>query len=852
MLLDANGPDARAATAVRDTERLVQVEVADVGTQGAGRSEPDLGVHVGAVHVDEAAVLVNNVAHLADLGLKDTKGAGVRDHDGAQLGSMLLALGLEIFQVEVASLGVTLDGHDAHANHGGGRRVRAVSGHGDQADVALGAGLLLVILADGPETGEFTLSTRVGLQGRAVHAGQGSQLGRGGIKESLVALGAAVGRVRVNVGYVFQTNKLHLRGAVELHGAGAEGNHGVDQGQILGLKVVHVAQHLRLAVVRVEDGVGEELGLSSNRRWEALDELLRRLRKSLLPVLGGHVEVGVAVVLVGHRLEGLDDADVELEGEGGGHGQDKLVGLPGLAAANALIHQLATQGPADNGVFKVEGDGVGQDLAVGIDGAGRDVEAVVLGGGLDHAGVPEVVDGHLPQLLGAVVDGVHGRHVGQESLRGADVAGGLFASDVLLSGLQSQTEGLVSSAILGHANQAARQTSLAALLNSHEGGMRPSVAQGNTESLGVSKGNVGTPLAGRRQESQVGEIGGGAQQGALRVSKLGKLAEVGDTSVRVGILHHDANQVVAEGLDLVLSIGRRQIQHLDVDAESLSTAMHDPDGGVVHQVGHHIRLPGPLLPRGGQAGQRHGHGLAGGGALVEQAGVGHGQARQVGHHGLEVEQRLEAALADLGLVGRVAGVPGRVLEDVALDDGGDLDGVVAAAVHPDADVVGGVHALEGLDDARLAEDVRLDRLLGRIQHVGRDHLRHEGVERLGAGAQGLEHLLDLVVARANVAGAEVLPRQLVGRADLAHLLVSRVLLQRLIRRPPVAAAHVGGRVGRVGEAAGRRRHTRRAKPRSVPGRGERRAEGSPSGENQPGGHGESTIVCAEEGLTWLG
>jgi hypothetical protein len=53
----------------------------------------------------------------------------------------------------------------------------------------------------------------------------------------------------------------------------------------------------------------------------------------------------------------------------------------------------------------------------------------------------------------------------------------------------------------------------------------------------------------------------------------------------------------------------------------------------------------------------HVHRLGGGGGLVEQRGVGHRQAGEVGDHRLEVEQRLEAALRDLGLVRRVRGVP---------------------------------------------------------------------------------------------------------------------------------------------------------------------------------------------------
>ena len=59
------------------------------------------------------------------------------------------------------------------------------------------------------------------------------------------------------------------------------------------------------------------------------------------------------------------------------------------------------------------------------------------------------------------------------------------------------------------------------------------------------------------------------------------------------------------------------------------------------------------------------HRLGGGGALVEHRRVGDLQPGEVGDHGLEVQQRLEPALADLGLIRRVGGVPGRVLKDVA-------------------------------------------------------------------------------------------------------------------------------------------------------------------------------------------
>src|SRR3546814_16437491 len=59
----------------------------------------------------------------------------------------------------------------------------------------------------------------------------------------------------------------------------------------------------------------------------------------------------------------------------------------------------------------------------------------------------------------------------------------------------------------------------------------------------------------------------------------------------------------------------------------------------------------------------------------------HRQAGQVGDHGLEVEQGLEAPLGDLRLVGRVGGVPARVLEHVAPDHRRGHRAVVAETDH---------------------------------------------------------------------------------------------------------------------------------------------------------------------------
>ena len=91
----------------------------------------------------------------------------------------------------------------------------------------------------------------------------------------------------------------------------------------------------------------------------------------------------------------------------------------------------------------------------------------------------------------------------------------------------------------------------------------------------------------------------------------------------------------------------------------------------------------------------HGHGLGGGGGLVQQRGVGQLQPGQVDDHLLEGEQGLEAALADLGLIGRVRRVPAGVLEHVALDHRRRDRVVVAHADHRDLDPVALGHPPQG-------------------------------------------------------------------------------------------------------------------------------------------------------------
>lgn len=73
----------------------MEVEVAHIGSDSARGGEPHLRVHVGTVHVDEAAVLVDDVADVGNGFLKYTVGGRVGDHQCRQ--AVLVLQGMRQF-----------------------------------------------------------------------------------------------------------------------------------------------------------------------------------------------------------------------------------------------------------------------------------------------------------------------------------------------------------------------------------------------------------------------------------------------------------------------------------------------------------------------------------------------------------------------------------------------------------------------------------------------------------------------------------------------------------------------------------------------------------------------------------
>jgi hypothetical protein len=347
------------------------------------------------------------------------------------------------------------------------------------------------------------------------------------------------------------------------------------------------------------------------------------------------------------------------------------------------------------------------------------------------------------QALRPVVDRIHAGHDGGQHLRGADVGGGFFAADVLLARLQRQTVSGLAMHVHAHAHQTAGHAALELIAAGHEGGVRAARTHGHAKALRGADDDVGTPLAGWREQCKGQKVGGEDGGGLLGMDGFYIGLPVHDPAAAGGVLDEGCKKIACQCRFPLL----RRVHYHHGDSDGSGAGLDHLDGLRMRVAGDD---EGAALGLDRAHGQRHR--LGGSRGLVEHGGVGNRHAGEVAHHGLEVDQRLHAALRNFGLVGRVGRVPGGVLQDVAQDHAGRVRAVVALADEALEQLVLGGDCLElgqrGVLGGR-----------GRQVHglAARDGARHDAVDE--GAARGLadhrQHVRFVGRVDADVAGQEL-------------------------------------------------------------------------------------------------
>ena len=257
-----------------------------------------------------------------------------------------------------------------------------------------------------------------------------------------------------------------------------------------------------------------------------------------------------------------------------------------------------------------------------------------------------------------VVHRVEGGHDGQQCLGGANVAGGLLPADVLLPGLHRHAQRLIAPAINRNSYDAAGCRAFVTVAGGKIGGVGPAKTHGNTEALGVTHHHVGAQGAGRFHQQQRHDVGGNCDQGIRLMGLVDKPGNILQVTVSAGVL-----QQQPKGLGGAQQLIRLTHKHLDV--QRLGAGFHHGDGLGMAIGGHQECIAAITLVHPVQ----QGHGLGGGGTLVQHGGVRQIHAGQVQNHLLEGEQRFQPALGDFRLVGCIGCIPAGVLQHIALYDG---------------------------------------------------------------------------------------------------------------------------------------------------------------------------------------
>ena len=235
----------------------MQVHVQHVGTHFGGLHDADLGVHVRTVHIHLAAVLMHDLADVADAFFVHAVGGRIGNHQRAQVVFVLGSFGFQILDIDVAFF-VGFHHHHFHAQHIGRSRVGTVGGLRNQAHITVGLAVGFVEAADGQQTGVLTLRAGIGLDGNRIKAGNRFKLFLQIAQKLLITLGLIGRGERVDIGELRPSNRQHFGSSVQFHGARTQRNHAAVHRQIALFQFFQVTQHFVFGVVTVEHFVGKD------------------------------------------------------------------------------------------------------------------------------------------------------------------------------------------------------------------------------------------------------------------------------------------------------------------------------------------------------------------------------------------------------------------------------------------------------------------------------------------------------------------------------------------------------------------------------------------------------------------
>ena len=234
----------------------------------------------------------------------------------------------------------------------------------------------------------------------------------------------------------------------------------------------------------------------------------------------------------------------------------------------------------------------------------------------------------------------------------------------MLASLQTQAVAGLAVHVAAHANQPARHLALELIPGRQKRRVWSAETWRHAEPLRRADGDIRAEFPGRLQQTQRQRVCREDGERAGRVHLRHERRVVMNAPGRCRVLDEGAEKFAGRRAHAV-EFDRVVIADDDFNAERPGAGAHHGDRLRVAFLRNEERRAFPALAARRKA---EVHRFRRGRPFVQHGSIGDRQPGEVADHGLEIQQRLQPALCDLRLVGRVGSIPARVFKDVSLDD----------------------------------------------------------------------------------------------------------------------------------------------------------------------------------------
>ncbi len=160
------------------------------------------------------------------------------------------------------------------------------------------------------------------------------------------------------------------------------------------------------------------------------------------------------------------------------------------------------------------------------------------------------------QSLPTVISAIKTGHRSIQSLGRTNIGRSFLPLYMLFTGLQSQTQSLVSLSIQSYPDNTSRNIPFIFLFCCQISSVRTTISHRYTKTLGSSDNNIRTPFSGRYQQYKTHQICSHRQQTSVGMNFIGKSLIISDFSVRCRILYQCTENLRCKLKRIIISINQ--------------------------------------------------------------------------------------------------------------------------------------------------------------------------------------------------------------------------------------------------------------------------------------------------------